>query len=309
VLSLKFKQIIVSLLLLLLIFATQAWAQEAVVVIGQDLKVYARAMEGFKEGFNFPFKEFTLSSATQSDDEILDEVALVSPKLICAVGPKAAQAVKIKFPDIPLVFTLVSNPYQYNLNDKNISGISLDVSPEDQFSYLRKILPQATTLGVIYNAERNENMIIEAEEIIKKYGFKLVKKVVEDKSGVPDAIDFFESQKVDAFWIITDPVVANSVVLERLLLYSFSNKVPLVCPAAIFVKKGGLFSVSVSYKKLGEQMADIANKVFLGVKRIEDFGILWPENARLTINMNTANKLGITVSDEVLATAGKVFSD
>ncbi len=308
-LSAKRIQILICLLILTPALTAQAYAQDAVVVIGQDLKVYAKAIEGFKEAFNFSYKEFCLSSKTQSDGEIISEVASLSPKLICAVGPKAAQAAKINFPEIPLVFTLVSNPYQYDLNSSNISGVSLDVSPEDQFAYLRKILPQASTLGVIYNSERNSNMLLEAEEAGKKFGFELVKRAVRDKSGVSSAINFMEKKKVDAFWIITDPVVANSIVLERLLLYSFSNKVPLICPAAIFVKKGGLFSVSVSYKKLGEQMADIANEVLGGKKNIEDFGILWPENAKLTINLNTAEKLGITIPDSVIAEAGKVISN
>lgn len=308
---LSFKHIRMQgcLLFLIFFFAAQVCAQDAVVVIGQDLKVYAKAMEGFQEAFDYSYSEFYLNNKNQSDDEVLDEVSALEPQLICAVGPRAAQAAKINFPDVPLVFTLVSNPYQYDLNNSNISGVSLDVSPEDQFAYLRKILPQASTLGVIYNAKRNSNMILEAEEISKEFGFKLVKKAVKDKSGVPAAIDFFENQSLDAFWIITDPVVANSVVLERMLLYSFSNKVPLVCPAAIFVKKGGLFSVSVSYKKLGIQMADIANKVLTGEKSISDFGVLWPENAKLTINMNTAQKLGIAVSPDVIAEAGKVYSD
>ncbi|MFH1459705.1 MAG: ABC transporter substrate-binding protein [Candidatus Omnitrophota bacterium] len=280
-------------------YINNVYASDVVVILGQDLKVFQRTKEGLQKACKYKITEFSLYSNTDKIDEFVDKIKTVNPKVIGAIGPKAAQIAKLHFPNIPVVFALVTNPLQYDLDDVNISGVSLDVAPEDQFSYLKKIMPQTKKVGVIYNPERNKNVLDEANSVCGNFNLELLPKAVKDIKGVPDAISFFEKEKIDAFWMITDSVVANSAVFERLLLFSFSNKIPLICPAAVFVKKGGFFSVSVSYTSLGIQMAEIINNIVAGKTTPEESGIQWPSDITLTINMNTANKIGIVIPESV----------
>ncbi len=297
----KIRMFFIAVCLVAGIFTSLARADQNVVIIGQNLSVYQMVLNGFKGTAVFNAQEFILSEFKDASD-MVRRIKRLDPAIVCAIGPEAAQIAKLNFPGKPVVFSLVANPFQFNLSGKGVAGVSLDVSPQDQFDYLKKLMPQARTVGVIYNPVRNKMIIEEASQVASSRGLKLVTKPVSDKSEVSAAIRELEGVGIDAFWLIPDPVVANGVVYERLLLFSFSRKVPLICPASVFVKKGGLFSVYSDYSDLGRQMAKIANDVF-GGSLAENIGIQWPAKMKLVINSNTADKLGITIPAELASEA------
>jgi len=303
-----FNSFLISLLFLCT-FSLKAYCEEVAIIVSGDLSVYRLALEGFQDKSRYSAKEFFLDKDSKQNDKIVSAIKSVRPKLIFAIGATAAQIAKSNFPGKPLVFSLVANPSRYELEDKNVYGVRLDVSPSSQLEFLRKVAPNTKKVGIIYDPDRTQEILSEIKKESSNFDLQIVAVKVGSKREVADAIRSLEG-KIDAFWLITDPIVANSVVFERLLLSTLSNKIPLLCPAKAFVKKGGLLSLDVDFRDLGNQAAKIANDILGSQPQAGDYdAIQWPNKVKLILNLKIAKTIGLSVPQSVIDEANEVIKN
>jgi len=291
---------------LICLTASKAYAEDVAIIVYGNFKAYTFALEGFKNTCHFSVKEYSIGDVDK-EERVLSEIAAENPKLIFVIGSKIAEAVKERFSNIPIVFALVTNPAQYKLTGSNICGVRLDVSPKLQLSFLKRIAPLVKNVGVIYDPKRTQEIIDEAKGYGTELGINLIDYKAESKADVSQALNELE-KKIDAFWIITDPIVANSVVFEKLLLLSLIRRIPLICPARAFVEKGGCFSLDVDYQDLGAQAADIANLILSGHKKPKDIGVEFPRKVNLILNSNIASKINLSLPQEIIKEATEIIS-
>ena len=71
---------------------------------------------------------------------IFREIRSSMPDLILAVGADALLGLKA-IKDIPIVYAMVSNPESIPFAGANITGVSMNISPEKQLSLLREAFP------------------------------------------------------------------------------------------------------------------------------------------------------------------------
>jgi putative ABC transport system substrate-binding protein len=293
-------------LLLPTVVLAQTVNKKVAVFIDRESSIHSRVSDNFINGISYQYKKFNLDDFDSDFSAATTAISRYNPDLIVAIGPKTAQLAKDEFTSIPVVFTLVSNPHYYNLDAPNVCGIRLNVSPRDQFSTLKDVAPGVEKIGVIYNPDRAGAFIDEAKAAAADFGLSIVAQEVQAKNEVPEAVRAIEN-KVDAMWIITDPVVANAVVLQKLLLVSLSYKIPLFCPAKPFVERGCLFCLNVEYKKLGSQAADLANSIITGVTTPGEVGFIYPDDVELVINSKIAEKLDLSLSSDIKSKASEII--
>lgn len=297
---------IASLIFLPQLINLSAYAEDVAVILSEDYKIYSLALDGFKGSCNLPVKEYAMHGSLEEGGRIVESIKSQGPKLIFALGNKACQLVKANISNTPVVFAMIINPAQYDLTGKNICGVRMDMPVREQLIFLKKICPQVKKVGAVYNPDRSQKIIDEGKIEAVNLGLEIIAAKAKSKAEVSEAINNLEG-KIDAFWMIPDSLVANSIVLERLLLLTLGNKIPLICPAEDFVKNGGMFSIDADYQDIGAQSAGIANEILSGSRLPGQIGIQFPRKTNLIINLKIANKIGLALSQTIINEAYKVY--
>jgi len=271
-----------------------------VVVQSQQIAAYDEAVRGFKEecrGKNISVKTiYDLKGDTDEGKRIIQTIknSKPAPDLILAVGVLAATLVKEKFTDIPVIFCMVINHQRFNLQGANITGISSEVSVEDQFSILKEILGAHRNVGVVYDPVKTEKIVAEADAISKKLEFNLIKIEIRSENEVASALKKIVN-KVDALWIIPDSTLITKNTLNVISKTLLEYHLPTFCTSDAIVKAGALVSVSPDYTNTGYQAARMAQTLLNNPTTIS-LGIRQPNKLKLTVNTQTAETIGVNLT-------------
>lgn len=227
--------------------------------------------------------------------------------LIFAVATPAAQAAANETKDIPIVLTAVTDPQDSGLvktNEEpggNVTGSS-DLNPiEAQFDLLQEILPEAKKVGLLYcNAESNSVFQINlAKEQCEQRGLEAVEASVTDSNQIQQVVESLNG-KVDVIYVPTDNLMAESMATVTQTASQFG--IPCIVGEEGMVANGGLATYGIDYYELGKLAGAQAVAILKNGKNPGDMAIeyLKTEDCTLTVNPETAKKLGIEIPQSVL---------
>lgn len=231
--------------------------------------------------------------------------------LILAIATLTAQAAAHIIKDIPILITAVTDPVTADLVESiarpgtNVTGTS-DLTPvKAQLELLKEILPNATRVGVVYNAgEVNSVVQVDiAREAAAQLGLTLVEATAGNSSEVLQAAQSLQG-RVDAIYVPTDNTVVSA--LESVVLVAERAKLPLIAGEADSVAKGALATIGIDYYQLGRQTADIAYRVLQGEDPAE-ISVEYLEEQNVVVNLGAAQRMGVTIPESVLAKAVEVI--
>ena len=281
----------------------QIFAKENKVVIiqSQQIAAYSEAIKGFEKGCkgkNISIKAiYNLNGDTDEGKRIIQNFKdnEFEPDLILAVGVLAATLVKEQFTDVPIIFCMVINHKRFNLQGANITGISSEVSVEDQFAILKELLGAHKNVGVIYDPMKTEKIISEADVVAKRLEFNLIKTKITSENEVASALKNM-IDKIDALWIIPDSTVITKNSLNVISKTILEHRLPTFCTSDAIVKAGAaLVSVSPDYTHTGLQAARMA-QTLLNNPSTTSLGITQPDKLKLTLNTQTAEIIGVNLA-------------
>lgn len=224
--------------------------------------------------------------------------------LILSIATPAAQAVAGTTTDIPVLVTAVTDPAASDLvasNDApggNVSGTS-DLTPvKEQISLLKKILPDAKTVGILY-ASSESNSEIQAKmarEAIEAEGMTAVDYTVSSSNEIQTVVTSMVG-KVDAIYAPTDNTIAAG--MTTVAMVANENGLPTICGEEGMVKAGGLATYGIDYFELGYLTGQQAVKILKDGDDISKMPIeyLPADKCKLSVNEETAKALGIDVSN------------
>ncbi len=218
--------------------------------------------------------------------------------LIFAIATPAAQAVANLTKDIPIVITAVTDPLTANLvksNEKpetNVTGTS-DLTPvAAQISLLKKITPNAKTVGLLYcSSEANSIFQIDlAKKACEENGLEYIEGSVSNSNEIQQVTQSLVG-KVDAFYVPTDNMLAAGIA--NVAMVATEAKLPIICGESGMVNKGGLATYGINYYELGKQTATQAVKIIKDGANPADMPIEYLQNCELQVNEEVAKKIGI----------------
>ena len=224
--------------------------------------------------------------------------------LIFAIATPAAQAVANLTKDIPIVISSVTDPESAKLvasNDApggNVTGTS-DLTPcAAQMGLLKKICPNAKTVGMLFcSSEQNSYFQINlAEKACRELGLKYVEATVSNSNEIQQVVQSL-CGKVDVIYAPTDNMIAAGMALVAQV--ANENGIPTICGEEGMIKAGGLATYGINYYELGKQTAKMAVEILKNGKKPADMPIQYLDTCDLTINEETAKKLGITIPDNL----------
>lgn len=292
-------QVVVCLACTLLLVTAEASAADVVVVKSREFSLYDQAVNGFIEVYKGSISTVVMTKKGPLGDpaQLADAVRGENPKVILAVGLRAAKSLKAEISDVPIVFCMAMHPLQYKLKGDNTTGVELEPWPHEQLEAFKRAVPGLKRLGVIYDPKRTGRFVDKAIKAAPGVGMQVVARKVNERREVMDALGEI-IKTADALWILRDATVLTREFFNHTLIVQVDQKLPLIAYSPQFVKKGALCSFATDYPSQGRRAAELVNKILSGASPA-DIPITAPQGT-LTINLDTAAKIGVKVPKSVL---------
>lgn len=236
--------------------------------------------------------------------------------LICGIAtPAATTAYNATMnTDIPVIFTAVSDPVAAGLANEdgtpvgNVTGTSDALAVDAQLAMIREILPDATTIGIIYTTseENSVSTIAQYEAAAGDYGFEIVSSGVTAMSEVALAAADIVS-KVDCITNLTDNTVVSA--LQTVLEEANNAGIPVFGSEVEQVKAGCVASMGLEYYELGKQTGAMAAKVLKGEAEASEMNFEVISEPSLYVNFAAAEKIGLTLPENYATDAYQSFDE
>lgn len=224
--------------------------------------------------------------------------------LIFAIATPAAQTVANATSTTPIVATAVTDFAVAKLvkdNNKpgtNVTGSS-DMNPiAAQTELLLKLVPNAKTVGTIYNSsEINSQLQIDIlRKKLEKHGVALAEATISSVNDIQQAAQSLVG-KVDVMYVPTDNVVASS--MPTLYRVTQAAKLAVVAGEAGMVRSGATATVAVDYYNLGKIAGNMGADILEGKAKPQDMPIRYQTEFKVVLNEPVVKELGLTVPEDV----------
>ena len=296
----KTVRISLAVLLVCMIFCPSLTEAGQKIVAVQSIRVapYEEALQGVQTVCTTEIERLVLSEMEGKDLE--KEVRRAQPDVILAIGMGALLKVK-EIQDIPIVYLMVLNPESVLSSHKNITGVSMNISPEKQLNTLRAGISQTQRVGLVYDPKRTGQFAERAGEAAEESGITLITKEIHQPTEALSAIKSLKGA-IDVFWMIPDATVLSLEIIEFVLLFCLENRIPILTFAEKYVEMGALLSIGIDAQDIGHQAGEMVQRIASG-KDVSQVPRVDARKTIVTINLKIAKKLGITVNKETLSEA------
>ncbi|MCK7544644.1 ABC transporter substrate-binding protein [Marinobacter bryozoorum] len=271
------------------------------------------AEQGYNEGDNLELMHESAQGNSAIASQIARKFVGDQPDVIVAIATPSAQTAAAATRNIPVVFSAVTDPVAAKLVKSldapgaNISGVS-DMLPLDRhLDMMLRIVPEAGTIGTVYNpGEANAVALVDMlEERLAARGLKLEKAAATKTSEVLGAARSL-SDKVDAIYLTTDNTVISAA--EAVISVGERAKIPVFAADTATVERGAVAAMGFNYYDLGRQTGAMVVRVLEGASPA-DIPVETVDKLELYVNPKAAEKMGITLSDDLISEASKVVGN
>lgn len=274
------------------------------------------AEAGIVEGQNLT----VLYDNSQADMSMASTIAdsFVSQKvqLICGIATPSAMSAynSCMNTDIPVIYTAVSDPAASGLAKEdgssvgNITGTSDYLAVTEQLEMIRKIMPDAKKIGIIYTTSETNSIstVAEYKKYAGDYGFEIVATGINQISEVELAAKDMVT-KVDCITNLTDNTVVSA--LQTVIAAANDAGIPVFGSEVEQVKAGCVASMGLEYIELGKQTGAMAAKVLKGEAKASELKFEVISEASLYVNTAAAAKINLTLEEEFVNGAYQKFDE
>lgn len=311
-------------ILAMLTAATMVHAESYQISVSQFVEHPAldAVLKGFQEylsenGIAADYSVHNAQANVATAGQIAHQIMGEEPDLILGIATVTSQAIAQtlkKAPhmkETPFVFTAVTDPVAAGLVANlekpggNITGVS-DLLPMDKhIGMVRRFYPNLKRLGVIYNAgeANSKTSVAQIRDEGKRHGFEVIEATAAKSSDVYQAAQSLLG-RVDAVFVPTDNTVVSA--LESAVKVAIQHKMPLFCADVDSVARGAVAAMGFDYYKHGYQTGALVQRIIAGTKP-GDLPVETQKALQLHINKKSADRMGVTVPESLLAEADKVY--
>ncbi|GLQ07721.1 ABC transporter substrate-binding protein [Sneathiella chinensis] len=267
---------------------------------------------GYEQGKNLTVEHQTAQGDIPTTVTIAGKFVGSSPDVIVGISTPSAQAIIAKAPkDQAVVFSAVTDPVAAKLVSNlekpgdNVTGVS-DMSPiKKHLEMVRSIMPDAKKIGVLYNpGEANSISLIDMiEKEAPGLGFEVVKAGANNSGAVLASARSLVG-KADAIYVPTDNTIVSA--FEAVVKVGIDGKIPVFAGDTDSVKRGAAAALGFNYYALGRQTGQTVAKIFEGANP-GDIPVEFPSILELFVNPASAEKMGLTIPESVIASAKEVI--
>ena len=256
---------------------------------------------GLEEGKDFEISYQNAGFDNSIATQIAQNFSANNVALMCAIATPSATAcyAAAEDKDIPVVFTAITDPEAAGLVNGNVTGTSDKLPVEAQLDLIRKLQPDAKTIGILYpTSEPNSvSAIAEYEEKAPEYGFTIEALGVTAQSEVTQAADTLISKGVDCMSNLTDNNVVG--VLSSILEKTDAAGIPVYGSEVEQVKLGCVASAGIDYVALGRQTGMMAAKILTGEASAYDMPYETIAEYGIYVNRAALASFGLALPEDI----------
>jgi putative tryptophan/tyrosine transport system substrate-binding protein len=269
---------------------------------------------GYVEGQNLIVERY--SGQGHYSPDLAREVVSTNPDLIFAEPNRVVHDLLTMTDTIPIV-GVVGDPVRTGIVTNlahpgaNFTGISVDAGPTvygKRLELLREIVPSMSRVGFLATRYSWDGFFrAPVETAAKQLGISVIGPFLElpvTEAELRQTIAAMSKGGANALFA-TD-VVEVFVNAPLVIQLAQEYRLPAIYGYRYFAKIGGLVAYDYGLSDLGRIAADQIGKILDGMKP-GDIPIYQAEKFTLSINLNTARALGITIPPSLLARADEVI--
>ncbi len=304
-------QLLTAVLLIFCLNTETVFAQpkaKVFIIKSKDIPSYNLAVEGFrhKASSDWNIVEYDLQGTLKSAGKMVKKLKKEKPNLVVAVGAKALTILVRSKVSQPIIFCMVMNPAAYDMQNRDITGVSLAISSEEQIRVLTELSPKIKRIGVFLRKQSSPELLKDTTELAVRHRVKIIPIEIGSEKEIPRKLRAVLG-RVDALCMLDDSFIRSKETLEFVILKSLENNLPFMSISKVFVKEGSLLALSPSFFGNGQQAAQMAEKVLVEGIRPKNIPISLHKKADLFINLKIARKIHLDVPPALLDRAKQVY--
>jgi len=270
---------------------------------------------GFREGQNVAISfrwaegDYNLLPAMAAD-----LVRLKVAVIITGGGDAPALAAKAATSTIPIVFNVGSDPSKTGLVKSlsrpggNATGVNIFTAElaVKRLGLLSEIIPNASVIALLVNPNFPPSKATAQEVQNAAHGIKrnLLLFNATDESEINAAFETMMQERAGALIVGADPYFYSR--RNQIVQLAARYAIPAVYEQREYVSAGGLMSYGTNITSSYRQMGIYAGQILKGVKPF-DLPVMQLSSFELVINIKTAQALGLTIPQTLLALADEVI--
>jgi putative ABC transport system substrate-binding protein len=287
----------------------------------QDIPFYSAVLDSFTHsltarcsGRGVTITQISLTGDDARDTQALRAQLQKNPDLIFTLGTDATRLVAAAHPTPPVLFSMILNPVSLGVAHSldapggRFTGTTLLVSPGKQLDALLQVAPQVKKVGVLYTDGDPTSLayLNDARQEAQTLGVTIVAQAVPADKDVNRATLEHLAAQVNALWLIPDPASTGAGALPLTFDVAHSARIPILGASGPTVHMGALVALSADLGDMGDLDAEMA----LGLLQGGDPAttrVLGPRRTTLSINLQAAQAIGLTIPDSLLRLADEVI--
>jgi putative ABC transport system substrate-binding protein len=266
---------------------------------------------GYVEGFNLNYIYREISGA---DDQLVQQTIheLLGSKadLLITFEPELTLQCKIasKGTGMPIVF--ISNPFPVEMGlvdslkapGANLTGVRMPETSKKSLEWMKATLPHVKTVYLPYNPADAipESELSGLENAASTLSIDLV---IDEVASLEETISTIENRKNDFDSVFRIP--SRSMIQHSAIITQAALDCGIPTCSSLLSDADVLMTFSGDFVHAGKLAARLSNQILSGISP-SDLPIKTADSV-LTINLQSAEKIGATISDEVLSQAQEII--
>jgi len=228
-------------------------------------------------------------------------------------GMDAVRGLGDRVANIPVVFTVVSNPvgagYVPNLSRPggNITGFST-FEPEMAAKWLqllREVAPGMKNVSMLLDRKfiGFNSLLEEVQRTAPSFGITPHAAWASSLDDIEGAIETVSKQEAPG--LIVSPSPINTVNRKRLIRIANDSRIPAIYPFRFYVREGALIAYGFNAADQFRRAGDYVGRILKGEK-VGDLPVQAPLLFELGINLKTAKAIGVAMPQSLLIAADEI---
>lgn len=264
---------------------------------------------GYVDGETMRFLPRNAEGSTARLAELAVELVRLKVDIIIGYQTPAVQAARKATSEIPIVMAPAGDPLGTGLvaslarpggNITGLSGTTSELGAKN-LELIREIAPAAKRVTVLANLTDpfTKTFLGQIEAAGPRMGLAVRPLMLQGSDDFVSAFAAAHGEPAEA--LIVQPSLPRVKAIGLML----KHRLPAISPTGLFPRDGGLMSYSASPLWVREG-ASYVDRILKGAKPA-DLPVQQPTRFELTLNLKTAQALGLTIPPTLLARADKVI--
>jgi putative ABC transport system substrate-binding protein len=268
---------------------------------------------GWTDGSNIAVVDRWAEDRTEALPAIVKELLVSGVALLVTAGTPATLAARHASTAIPIVFVGVDDPVSIGVVESlgqpggNVTGLSLTSSAVivERLELLQQIVPSLHRLAVLVRDDPGvEQKLQDIRSNAHRKGIEALMLEATTAKALELAFARLRTDRSQAIYVASGPL--GPVKRARIVALAAGARLPAIYSFRIFAVEGGLIAFAADYDDLFRRAADFVARILAGANP-STLPVEPPQKFNLTVNLETAKKLDLSIPPAILAAADKII--